>query len=71
MDNQPDLFTLVEAQSLNNEINRLKDLNQRLVAAAKELGYADDVHEWDDAWSKMCKIMKECKEVGETLQTVS
>ena len=68
---QPDLFTLVEAQSLNNEINRLKDLNQRLVAAAKELGYADDVHEWDDAWSKMCKIMKECKEVGVTPQTVS
>jgi hypothetical protein len=71
MNNQPDLFTLVEAQALNNEIKRLTDLNKRLVAAAKELGYADDVHEWDDAWSKMCKIMKECKDVGETLQTVS
>ena len=71
MDNQPDLFTLVEAQTLIDEIKRLTDLNKRLVAAAKELGYADDVHEWDDAWSKMCKIMKECKDVGETLQTVS
>jgi hypothetical protein len=59
MDNQPDLFTLVEAQTLNNEIKRLTDLNQRLVATAKELGYADDVHEWDDAWSKMCKLIKE------------
>jgi hypothetical protein len=59
MDNQSDLFTLVEAQTLNDEIKRLTDLNQRLVATAKELGYANDVHEWDDAWSKMCKIMKE------------
>jgi hypothetical protein len=42
-----------------HEIERLKDLNRRLVAAAKELGYADDVHEWDDAWSKMCKLIKE------------
>jgi hypothetical protein len=42
-----------------HEIERLKDLNGRLVAAAKELGYAEDVHEWDDAWSKMCKLMKE------------
>jgi len=42
-----------------HEIERLKDLNKRLVAAAKELGYADDAHEWDDAWSKMCKLMKE------------
>ena len=59
MDNQSDLFTLVEAQTLNDEIKRLTDLNQRLVATAKELGYADDVHEWDDAWSKMCKLIKE------------
>jgi hypothetical protein len=42
-----------------HELERLKDLNRRLVAAAKELGYADDTHEWDDAWSKMCKLMKE------------
>jgi hypothetical protein len=42
-----------------HEIERLKDLNQRLVAVAKELGYADDTHEWDEAWSKMCKLMKE------------
>jgi len=62
MDNQSDLFTLVEAQTLNDEIKRLTDLNQRLVAAAKELGYADDVHEWDDAWSKMCKLIKEGKD---------
>ena len=59
MDNQSDLFTLVEAQTLNDEIKRLTDLNQRLVTVAKELGYADDTHEWDDAWSKMCKLMKE------------
>jgi hypothetical protein len=71
MDNQRDLFTLVEAQTLNDEIKQLTDLNQRLVEAAKKLGYADDVHEWDDAWSKMCKIMKECKEVGVALQTAS
>jgi coenzyme F420-reducing hydrogenase delta subunit len=42
-----------------HEIERLKDLNRRLVATAKELGYADDTHEWDDAWSKMCKLFKE------------
>ena len=68
--NQPDLFDVTQ-QPLIDEINRLTDLNQRLVAAAKELGYADDVHEWDDAWSKMCKLMKECKEVGVALQTAS
>ena len=43
-----------------HEIERLTDLNKRLVATAKELGYADDTHEWDDAWSKMCKLFKEC-----------
>jgi hypothetical protein len=42
-----------------HEIERLKDLNQRLVIVAKELGAADDTHEWDDAWSKMCKLFKE------------
>jgi hypothetical protein len=68
--NQQDLFDVTQ-QPLVDEIKRLTELNQRLIAAAKELGYADDVHEWDDAWSKMCKIMKECKEVGETLQTAS
>jgi len=68
--NQPDLFDVTQ-QPLIDEIKRLTEINQRLVAAAKKLGYADDVHEWDDAWSKMCKIMKECKEVGETLQTAS
>jgi hypothetical protein len=54
---QPDLFTLVEAQSLNDEIKRLTDLNQRLVAAAKELIAAPDVAEWDDACSKLAKII--------------
>ena len=42
-----------------DEIERLKDLNQRLVTVAKELGAADDTHEWDDAWSKMCKLFRE------------
>ena len=42
-----------------HEIERLKDLNQRLVTVAKELGAADDTHEWDDAWSKMCKLFRE------------
>ncbi len=57
MDNQPDLFTLVEAQTLNDEIKRLTDLNQRLVAAAKELIAAPDVAEWDNACSKLAKII--------------
>jgi len=48
-----------DQNSVVGEIDRLKDLNQRLVATAKELGAADDTHEWDDAWSKMCKLMKE------------
>jgi hypothetical protein len=47
------------AKECEAEIKRLTDLNKRLVAAAKELGYADDTHEWDDAWGKMCKLMKE------------
>lgn len=59
MDNQPDLLTLVEAQPLKDEIKRLTELNRQLVAAAKELGAADDVHEWDDAWSKIAKLFKE------------
>jgi hypothetical protein len=45
--------------TVEHEIERLKDINQRLVTVAKELGAADDAHEWDDAWSKMCKLMKE------------
>ena len=45
--------------TVEQEIDRLKDFNQRLVATAKELGAAYDAHEWDDAWSKMCKIIKE------------
>jgi hypothetical protein len=44
---------------LIHEIKQLKDLNQRLVTVAKELGAADDTHEWDDAWSKMCKLFRE------------
>jgi hypothetical protein len=48
-----------ETDKLIHEIEQLKDLNQRLVTVAKELGAADDTHEWDDAWSKMCKLFKE------------
>jgi hypothetical protein len=47
------------AKECEAEIERLKDLNKRLVAAAKELGYADDTHEWDDAWSKLFAIITE------------
>lgn len=56
---QPDLLTLVEAQPLNDKIKRLTDLNRQLVDAAKELGAADDVAEWDEAWSKIAKLFKE------------
>ena len=59
MDSQPDLFVDSAQQPLVDEIKRLTDLNKRLVAVAKELGAADDTHEWDDAWGKMCKLMKE------------
>ena len=57
MDNQPDLFTLVEAQSLNNEIKRLTDLNRLLITLAQELGAANDVAAWDDAWNKLAKVI--------------
>jgi hypothetical protein len=57
VDNQPDLFTLVEAQSLNNEIKRLTDLNRLLITLAQELGAANDVAEWDDAWSRLAKVI--------------
>jgi hypothetical protein len=50
-----------DQNSVVGEIDRLKDLNQRLVTVAKELGAADDTHEWDDAWSKMCKLFKEAR----------
>jgi hypothetical protein len=52
---------LVEAKKSweQAEIKRLTDLNRQLVAAAKELGAADDVHEWDDAWAKMAKLMRQ------------
>jgi len=57
VDNQPDLFTLIEAQSLNNEIKRLTDLNQLLITLAQELGAANDVAEWDDAWNRLAKVI--------------
>ena len=57
MDNQLDLFTLVEAQSLNNEIKRLTDLNRLLITLAQELGAANDVAEWDDAWNRLAKVI--------------
>jgi hypothetical protein len=45
--------------SVEQEIERLTDLNKRLVAAAKALGAAEDVAEWDEAWSKIAKLFKE------------
>jgi hypothetical protein len=57
VDNQPDLFTLVEAQTLNNEIKRLTDLNKLLITLAQELGAADDVAAWNDAWNRLAKII--------------
>jgi hypothetical protein len=57
VDNQLDLFTLVEAQSLNNEIKRLTDLNRLLITLAQELGAANDVAEWDDAWNRLAKVI--------------
>jgi hypothetical protein len=62
MDNQLDFFVTAQQQPLVDEIKRLSDLNNRLVDAAKELGAANDVAEWDDAWYKMCKLFKECKD---------
>jgi hypothetical protein len=58
MNNQPDLFDAAQ-QFLIDEIKRLTDLNRQLVVTAKELGAADDVHEWDDAWAKMAKLMRQ------------
>jgi hypothetical protein len=57
--NQPDLFVDAAHQLLVDEIKRLTELNRQLVAAAKELGAADDVAEWDEAWSKLAKLIKE------------
>ena len=57
--NQQDLFVTAAQQPLFDEIKRLTELNRQLVAAAKELGAADDVAEWDEAWSKLAKIIKE------------
>jgi len=55
---QPDLFDAAQ-QPLVDEIKRLKGLNRQLVAAAKALGAAEDVAEWDEAWSKIAKLFKE------------
>jgi hypothetical protein len=59
MDNQLDFFVTAAQQPLVDEIKRLTELNRQLVAAARELGAADDVAEWDEAWSKMAKLFKE------------
>ena len=56
---QPDLFVDAAQQPLVDEIKRLTDLNHQIVAAAKELMAAPDVAEWDDAHSKLAKIIKE------------
>jgi hypothetical protein len=47
------------AKECEAEIKRLTDLNHQLVTAAKELGAADDVAEWDDAWAKMAKLLRQ------------
>jgi hypothetical protein len=47
------------AKECEAEVKRLTDLNHQLVTAAKELGAADDVAEWDDAWAKMAKLMRQ------------
>jgi hypothetical protein len=59
MDNQLDFFVTAAQQPLVDEIKRLTELNRQLVAAARELGAADDVAEWDNAWSKIAKLFKE------------
>jgi hypothetical protein len=59
MDNQSDLFVDATQQTFVDEIKRLKDLNQRLMAGAQELRDALDVVEFDDAWSKLFKLFKE------------
>jgi hypothetical protein len=56
---QPDLFVDATQKSLVDEIKRLTDLNRQLVDAAKALGAAEDVAEWDEAWSKIAKLFKE------------
>jgi hypothetical protein len=57
MDNQLDFFVAAQQQPLLDEIKRLKDINLQLVTAAKELIAAPDVAEWDDACSKLAKII--------------
>jgi hypothetical protein len=59
MDNQLDFFVTAAQQPLVDEIKRLTELNRQLVAAARELIAAPDVAEWDDACSKLAKIIKE------------
>jgi hypothetical protein len=56
---QPDLFVSAAQQPLVDEIKRLTELNRQLVAASRELIAAPDVAEWDDACSKLAKIIKE------------
>jgi hypothetical protein len=59
MNSQLDFFVTADQQILVDEIRRLTELNRQLVAAARELGAANDVHEWDDAWAKMAKLMRQ------------
>jgi hypothetical protein len=59
MNSQLDFFVTADQQILVDEIKRLTELNRQLVAAARELGAANDVHEWDDAWAKMAKLMRQ------------
>ena len=57
MDNQLDFFVATQQQPLVYEIKRLTELNRQLIIAAKELMAAPDVAEWDDACSKLAKII--------------
>ncbi len=54
---QPDLFVAAAQQPLVDEIRRLTELNRLLIALAQELMAAPDVAEWDDACSKLAKVI--------------
>jgi hypothetical protein len=57
MDNQLDFFVAAQQQPLVDEIKRLSELNRLLITLAQELMAAPDVAEWDDACSKLAKVI--------------
>jgi hypothetical protein len=57
MDNQLDFFVAAQQQPLVDEIKRLSELNRLLITLAQELGAANDVAEWDDAWNRLAKVI--------------